>query len=149
MASPLKDQITADMKTAMRAGDSDRLTVIRMIKAAIQRREVDDRVELDDGGVISIVQKLVKQGQDSASQFTQGGRQELADKELAEIDIIKQYLPEPLSDKDLDALIDAAITESSATSVKDMGKVMAIVREKAQGRADMGAVSSRVKSRLT
>ncbi|MDH3978004.1 MAG: GatB/YqeY domain-containing protein [Gammaproteobacteria bacterium] len=148
MTTSLKDQITADMKTAMRAGDSERLTVIRMLKAAIQRREVDDRVELDDAGVLSIVQKLVKQGQDSANQFTQGGRQELADKELAEIEIIKQYLPDPLSDNDLDALIDAAIAESSATSVKDMGKVMAIVREKAQGRADMGAVSSRVKSRL-
>lgn len=149
MAAPLKDQITADMKAALRAGESDRLTVIRMLKATIQRREVDDRTELDDAGVLSIIQKLVKQGQDSADQFTKGGRPELADKELSEIAILKQYLPAPLSDSELDALIESAITETAAASVKDMGKVMAVVRDKAQGRADMGQVSGRVKARLS
>ena len=148
MADSLKDQITADMKAAMRAGDKDRLAVIRMLKAAIQRREVDDRTELDDAGVLKIIEKLVKQGQDSADQFTQGGRQELADKELAEIAVLKAYLPEPLSDTELDALIDDVIAATGAASLKDMGKVMNGIREKAQGRADMGSVGARVKARL-
>jgi len=136
------------MKSAMRAGDKDRLTVIRMLKAAIQRREVDDRIELDDAGVLKAVEKLVKQGRDSAEQFTKGGRPELADKELAEIEILKAYLPEPLSDEDLNTLIEAAIASTGAASLRDMGKVMNTVREQAQGRADMGAVSGLVKARL-
>ncbi len=149
MASSLKDQITADMKSAMRAGDKDRLNVIRMLKAAIQRREVDDRIELDDAGVLKSVEKLVKQGQDSAEQFTKGGRQELADKELAEVEILKAYLPEPLSETELDALIDEIITSTGAVSLRDMGKVMNAIRERAQGRADMGVVGARVKTRLS
>jgi hypothetical protein len=148
VASSLKDQITADMKSAMRARDKDRLTVIRMLKAAIQRREVDERIELDDAGVLKSIEKLVKQGQDSAEQFTQGGRQELADKELAEVEILKAYLPEPLSDTELDALIDEIITATGAESLRDMGKVMNAIREQAQGRADMGVVGARVKARL-
>jgi len=132
----------------MRAGDKDRLTVIRMLKAAIQRREVDDRIELDDAGVLKAVEKLVKQGQDSAEQFTKGGRPELAAKELAEIEILKAYLPEPLSTAKLDALIEAAIASTGAESLRDMGKVMNTVREQAQGRADMGVVSGLVKARL-
>jgi len=136
------------MKSAMRAGEKDRLTVIRMLKAAIQRREVDERIELDDAGVLKAVEKLVKQGQDSAEQFIKGGRQELADKELAEIEILKAYLPEPLSDTELDTLIDAAIASVGATSLRDMGKVMSTIREQAQGRADMGVVSGLVKARL-
>jgi len=132
----------------MRAGDKDRLTVIRMLKAAIQRREIDERIELDDAGVLKAVEKLVKQGQDSAEQFTQGGRQELADKELAEVEILKAYLPEPLSDTELDTLIDEIITSTGAASLRDMGKVMNAIREQAQGRADMGAVGARVKARL-
>lgn len=136
------------MKSAMRAGEKDRLTVIRMLKAAIQRREVDERIELDDTGVLKAVEKLVKQGQDSAEQFIKGGRQELADKELAEIEILKAYLPEPLSDTELNTLIDAAITSIGATSLRDMGKVMSTIREQAQGRADMGVVSGLVKARL-
>lgn len=148
MASALKEQITADMKAAMRAGEKDRLTVIRMLKAAIQRREVDERIELDDAGVLKIIEKLVKQGQDSADQFIQGGRQELADKELAEIKVLQAYLPEPLSEADLDALIDEVITASGAASLKDMGKVMNGIREQAQGRADMSVVGPRVKARL-
>ena len=132
----------------MRAGEKERLTVIRMLKAAIQRREVDERIELDDTGVLKAVEKLVKQGQDSAEQFIKGGRQELADKELAEIEILKAYLPEPLSDTELDTLIDAAIASVGATSLRDMGKVMNTIREQAQGRADMGVVSGLVKARL-
>jgi len=148
VATPLKDQITADMKSAMREGDKVRLAVIRLLMAAIQRREVDDRIELDDAGVLKVIEKLVKQGQDSAEQFTGGGRQELADKELAEVEILKAYLPEPLSDTELDALIDATIASVNAESLRDMGKVMNGIREQAQGRADMGVVSERVKERL-
>ena len=120
-----------------------------MLKAAIQRREVDDRIELDDAGVLKSVEKLVKQGQDSAEQFTRGGRQELADKELAEVEILKAYLPEPLSETELDTLIDEIITSTGAESLRDMGKVMNAVREGAQGRADMGVVGARVKTRLS
>ncbi len=136
------------MKSAMRAGEKNRLTVIRMLKAAIQRREVDDRIELDDAGVLKTVEKLVKQGQDSAEQFANGGRQELADKELAEIEILKAYLPEPLSDTELDALIGTVIESTGAESLRDMGKVMNAIREQAQGRADMGVAGGRVKARL-
>jgi len=136
------------MKTAMRAGDKDRLAVIRMLKAAIQRREVDERIELDDAGVLKSIEKLVKQGQDSAEQFTQGGRQELADKELAEVEVLKAYLPEPLSDTELNTLINEIIATTGAESLRDMGKVMNAIREQAQGRADMGAVGALVKARL-
>ena len=148
MAELLKDQITADMKTAMKAGEKERLAVIRMLKAAIQRREVDERIELDDASVLKIIEKLVKQGQDSANQFTQGGRPELADKELAEIKVLQSYLPEPLSAAELEALIDDVIAACGAESIKDMGKVMNGIREQAQGRADMGSVGARVKARL-
>ena len=137
------------MKSAMREGDKDRLAVIRMLKAAIQRREVDERIELDDAGVLKSIEKLVKQGQDSAQQFIQGGRQELADKELAEVEILKTYLPEPLSENELDALIDEVIAATGAESLHDMGKIMNAIRERAQGRADMGKVSQMVKARLS
>lgn len=146
--SELKDTINADMKAAMRARDTARLAVIRMLLAAIQRREVDDRTELDDTDVLKTVEKLVKQGQDSARQYSDGGREELAEKELAEVEILKQYLPEPLSDADLDALIERIISETGAESLRDMGKVMGAIREHAQGRADMGAVGGRVKAKL-
>ncbi len=137
------------MKSAMRSGDKDRLAIIRMLKAAIQRREVDERIQLDDAGVLKIVEKLVKQGQDSAEQFAKGGRQELADKELAEIEILKAYLPEPLSNTELTELIEAVIASTGAESLRDMGKVMNAIREQAQGRADMGAAGALVKSRLS
>lgn len=137
------------MKAAMRAGDKLRLGVVRMLLAAIQRREVDERSELDDAGVLKTVEKLVKQGQESARQYTEGGRAELAEKELAEVEILREYLPEPLSDTELDALIDRIIGETGAESVRDMGKVMAAIREHAQGRADMGAVGGRVKAKLS
>jgi len=144
----LKETIQADMKAAMRAGDKDRLGVIRMLLAAIQRREVDDRIELDDAGILKTIEKLVKQGQESARQYQDGGRPELADKELAEIEILRRYLPEPLSDAELDALIEQIIRDTGAESIRDMGKVMNAIRDQAQGRADMGAVGGRVKAKL-
>lgn len=137
------------MKSALRGGDKSRLAVIRMLLAAIQRREVDERVELDDAGVLKTIEKLVKQGQDSARQYTEGGRQELADKELAEIEVLRAYLPEQLGDAELDALIDSVISATGAETVRDMGKVMGAIREQAQGRADMGAVGARVKEKLS
>lgn len=144
----LNDTIRADMKAAMRARDTDRLAVIRLLLAAIQRREIDDRITLDDTGVLKVIEKLVKQGQESARLYTEGGRQELADKELAEISILQEYLPEALGEAELDALIDRVIADTDATSIKDMGKVMNAIREAAQGRADMGSVGGRVKAKL-
>ena len=144
----LNDTIRADMKAAMRARDTDRLAVIRLLLAAIQRREIDDRITLDDTGVLKVIEKLVKQGQESARLYTEGGRQELADKELAEIAVLQEYLPEALSEAELDALIDRVIADTDATSIKDMGKVMNAIREAAQGRADMGSVGGRVKAKL-
>jgi uncharacterized protein YqeY len=147
--STLKKTLQSDMKSALREGDKPRLAVIRMLLAAIQRREVDERVELDDAGVLKTIEKLVKQGQDSARQYTDGGRQELADKELAEIEVLRAYLPEQLGDAELDALIDSVISATGAQTVTDMGKVMGAIREQAQGRADMGAVGARVKEKLS
>lgn len=148
MATVLKEQITADMKSALRAGEKDRLGVIRMLKAQIQRREVDERIELDDAGVLQVIEKLIKQGKDSADQFARGDRPELADKELAEVAILQAYLPARLSDAELDALIDALIAETGAASLRDMGKIMAAIRERAQGSVDMGEAGARVKAKL-
>jgi uncharacterized protein YqeY len=136
------------MKTALRSGEKERLAVIRMILATIQRREVDERVELDDNDVLKIIEKLVKQGQDSARQFGEGGRDDLVRKELAEVEILKAYLPEPLNQTELNALIDEAIKSSGAENMRDMGKVMQAIREQAQGRADMGVVGGLVKAKL-
>lgn len=144
----LNDTIRADMKAAMRARDTDRLAIIRLLLAAIQRREIDDRITLDDTGVLKVIEKLVKQGQESARLYTEGGRQELADKELAEISVLQEYLPEALGEAELDALIDRIIADTDATSIKDMGKVMNAIREAVQGRADMGSVGGRVKAKL-
>jgi uncharacterized protein len=148
----LKGQIQNDIKDAMRAGDKDRLKVLRLILAAIKQVEVDtrvdDRVELDDPTVLRILEKMVKQRRDSIEQFSSGGRHDLADIELAEIAVLESYLPEPLRDDELDALIDEAIDESGATSVRDMGKVMGRLRETTRGRADMAKVGSRVRKRL-
>jgi uncharacterized protein YqeY len=144
----LKDRITADMKTAMKAGDKDRLGVIRMTLAAIKQREVDERRELTDADVLAAIEKMVKQRRESVGQYESGGRPDLAEKEKSEIGVLSEYLPEPLSDDELAALIDAAIAETGAGSLRDMGKVMAKIRDEAQGRADMGAVSARVKARL-
>ena len=145
----LKERITEDMKTAMRAGDKDRLGVIRMLQAAIKQREVDERITLDDAAVLAVLEKMVKQRREAIAQFEAGGRADLAAKENQEIDVLKVYLPEPLSEAELAALIDSAITATGAASIKDMGKVMAAVKADAAGRADMGAVSALIKQRLS
>lgn len=144
----LKSQIQDDMKTAMKAGDKDRLKVVRLMLAAIKQIEVDERIELDDAAVLNVIGKMVKQRRDSVSQFQDGGREDLANIELAEITVLEQYLPEQLSEAELDALIAKAIKDSGAESMRDMGKVMGIVKAGAQGRADMGKVGAMVKARL-
>lgn len=144
----LKDRITEDMKTAMRAGDKSRLGAIRMILAAIKQKEVDERIAMDDESVLTVLEKMLKQRRESLSQFTDAGRKDLAQREQEEIDVISAYMPEPLGEAELDALIAEAISESGAESMRDMGKVMAIVKSRAQGRADMSAVSARVKASL-
>lgn len=144
----LKQQILDDIKTAMRAGDKDRLGVLRMLSAAIKQREVDERIELDDAQTLAVVEKMIKQRKESADQYTAGGRAELAEKELAEIEILKHYLPEQLSDAEIDALIEETIAATGASGIKDMGKVMGELKPRVQGRADMGEVSKKIKARL-
>jgi uncharacterized protein YqeY len=144
----LKDQITEDMKSAMKAGEKDRLKVVRLIRAGIKQIEIDQRIELDDVAVLGVIEKMVKQRRDSVEQFQKGNRNDLADIELAEIVILDTYLPEQLSDAEVDALIDAAIAATGAQSIRDMGKVMGQVKSDAAGRADMGAVGTKVKARL-
>ena len=144
----LKGQFQEDMKSAMKAGDKDRLKVVRLALAAFKQVEVDERIELDDARVLGILNKMVKQRRDSVSQFRDGNREDLADIELAEIVVLETYLPEQLSAAELDALVDQAIADSGATSIRDMGKVMGQVKAKAEGRADMGAVGAKVKARL-
>jgi uncharacterized protein len=144
----LKQQLTEDMKTAMRGGDKHRLGVIRLILAAVKQREVDERIELDDVQTLSVLEKMVKQRKDSISQYEAASRQDLADVERAEMVVIEGYLPAKLSEAEIDALITAAIAETGAASARDMGKVVAAVKEKAAGRADMGVVSGRIKARL-
>jgi uncharacterized protein YqeY len=136
------------MKAAMRAGEKERLGVIRMITAAIKQREVDERISLDDAQVVAVLEKMVKQRKESVVQFQAGNRQDLVDKEAAEIDLLKTYLPSQLGDAELDALIADAIAATGAASVKDMGKVMGVIKAKAQGRADMGAVGAKIKAKL-
>ncbi len=145
----LKETIVADMKSAMRDRESFRLETIRLLRAAIQRKEVDDKIELGDQDVVQIVQKMIKQGADAAQQFSSGGREDLADKEKAGIAILQGYLPEQLSEDEITSLIQQAIAETGANSMKDMGKVMGILKSRTQGRADMGAVSANIKSILS
>ena len=145
----LKSRLNDDVKTALRAGDKPRVGVLRMTLAAIKQREVDERIELDEAQILSVLEKMIKQRRESVSQFTAGNRQDLADKELAEIELLADYLPTPLSDAELDAVIAGAIERTGATSMRDMGQVMAQVREAAAGRADMAVVSQRVKERLS
>ena len=144
----LKQQLTEDMKNAMRAGDKHRLGVIRLMLAAIKQREVDERIELDDVQVLATLEKMLKQRKDSVGQFDAAGREDLSAIERAEMVVIETYLPAKLGDEEIDALIDAAIAETGASSPRDMGKVVAAVKEKAAGRVDMGVVSGRIKSRL-
>lgn len=133
----------------MRAKDESRLGVIRMLRAAIQRREVDEQIELDDDGVLGVIQKQIKQSQDAVEQFKQGGRDDLASKEQTDIDVLKTYLPEQLGDEEIDTLIADAIAATGAASMRDMGKIMGILKPKLQGRADMGAVSGKIKAKLS
>ena len=147
--SELKNRITEDVKSAMRSKDKERLGTLRLITAAIKQREVDERIELDDAAVLAVLDKMVKQRKDSIDQYTQAGRTELADKEQAEIVIIQEYLPAQLSDAEIDQLITDAIKATGASAMQDMGKVMGQLKPKLQGRADMGAVSGKIKARLT
>ena len=144
----LKAQITEDMKAAMKSGDKDRLKVIRLIMAAMKQVEVDNRIELDDAGVLGVLDKMVKQRRDSVEQFVKGGREDLAAIERYEIEVLEQYLPDQLSDAELAALVDEVIKATGASGMSDMGKVMGQIKARAAGRADMGAVSARVKDRL-
>ncbi len=144
----LKDQITEDMKTAMRAKDSERLGTIRLLLAALKQKEVDERVELDDAMVVAIVDKLVKQRKDSVAAFTQGGRTDLADKEAAEIKVLEVYLPQRMSAEEITAEVKAIVAELGAKGPGDMGKVMGAVKTRLAGKADMGQVSAAVKAAL-
>ncbi len=146
--SALKQRLTEDMKTAMRAKDKKRLGVIRLALAAIKQLEVDERVELDDTRVLAVIDKMVKQRRDSAQQFTDADRPELAEQENYEIGVLQEYLPAALDEAELDALVTKAIADSGAGSMKEMGKVMGILKPQVQGRADMGAVSQRIKALL-
>jgi uncharacterized protein len=145
----LKDRITEDMKNAMRAKDSERLGTIRMITSAIKQREVDERITLDDTQVLSVVEKMIKTRRESIAQFQTGGREDLVAKEQKEIDLLQAYMPAQLSEAELDALIAESIAESGATSIKEMGKAMALIKSKAQGKADMGTVSAKLKAKLS
>ena len=144
----LKDKITQDMKDALRAGDKPRLSVIRLMLAAVKQREVDERITLDDNQVLVVLDKMLKQRRESVIQYAKGGRQDLVDQETAEIRAIQAYLPTQLTDAELESLIAAAIQASGAASIKDMGKVMGLLKSKVQGRADLGAVSARIKAKL-
>ena len=144
----LKERITEDMKTAMRSGEKDRLAVIRLLQAAIKQREVDERITLDDAQVTSVLEKMIKQRKESVVAFEKGGRADLVSKENAEIAVLQPYLPAQLSDAELDAIIGEAIAATGAASIKDMGKVMGVVKSKAAGKADMGAVGARIKAKL-
>ena len=145
----LKDRVTEDMKAAMRAKDSERLGTIRMITAAIKQREVDERITLDDTQVLSVIEKMIKTRKESIVQFKSGGRDDLVARETREVELLQGYLPSQLSEGEVDALIGAAIAESGATSIKEMGKAMALLKQKAQGRTDMAAASAKLKSKLS
>lgn len=146
--STLKAELTEAMKAAMKAREKERLAAIRLILAEFKRIEVDERIEVDDARGLAVLDKMVKQRRDSIKQFTDAGRLELAAKEQAEIEVIQTFLPQALTDAEIDALIDTAIADSGADSIKAMGQVMAIVKPQIQGRADVGQVSQRVKARL-
>lgn len=144
----LHSRIQDEMKDAMRAKDTARLGTIRLLLAAIKQREIDERTTLDDSQIFGVIDKMITQRKDSAEQYTKGNRKDLADKELAEIVILKEFLPKPLTEFELENLINEAITAAAATSIKDMAKVMAYIKPKAQGRADMGQISLKVKELL-
>ncbi len=146
--SALKAQIQDAMKAAMKSGDKQRLAVIRLVMSAVKQVEVDERIELDDSRVLSVLDKMVKQRRESISQFQNGGRDDLVEKEKAEIDVIAEFLPQPLSDNEIESIIHSAIDQTGAASMKDMGKVMGIVKPQITGRADVGKVSGKIKALL-
>ena len=145
----LKERITQDMKDAMRSAEKERLGVIRMLQAAIKQREVDERITLDDAQVLSVIEKMIKQRKEAIAQFEACGRADLAEKEAAEAKQLSAYLPAQLSQSEIEALVAAAIAETGAATVKDMGKVMGLVKTRAAGQADMGAVSALIKAKLS
>ncbi|MBU6469904.1 MAG: GatB/YqeY domain-containing protein [Gammaproteobacteria bacterium] len=145
---PLKDRITADMKNALRAGDKPRLGVLRLMLAAIKQREVDERIQLDDAQVLTVLDKMLKQRRESIAQYEKGQRADLVAQEQAEAVVIQSYLPARLAEAELDKLIADAVQKSGAASMRDMGKVMGLLKPQVQGRADMGAVSARIKAKL-
>ena len=145
----LKDRLTEDMQAALRSGDKARLSVLRMALAGVKQREVDTRRPLDDSGVQTVLERMIKQGRDSASQYRDGGRADLVAKEEAEIKVLQTYLPEQLTDSELDAFVAECIDAAGATSVKDLGKVMGVIKTRAAGRVDMSTVSARVRTMLT
>ena len=149
MASQLKQRILEDVTACMRARDKERLATLRLVTAAIKQLEVDTRQELDDPGVLAVLEKMLKQRRDSLEQYTDAGRQDLADQESYEITVIEAYMPAALPAAELESLVDAAIAEAGATSMRDMGKVMGLLKPQVQGRADMGAVSAAVKQKLS
>ena len=146
--SPLKQRLQSDLKIAMKAGDKARRDVIRLVMSAIKQREVDERIELDDEQIVSVLDKMLKQRRESIAQYTDAGRTDLADQEASEIRVIEAYMPAKLSEAEIATQIDKAIAESSAASIRDMGKVMAILKPAMQGRVDMASVSSQVKQQL-
>ena len=145
----LKQQITEDMKTAMRAGDTRRRDAIRLLQAAIKQREVDERIELDDAAVVAVIEKMLKQRRDSISQYEAAQRQDLADAEKYEVGVLQAYMPQALSDAEVEGAVAEAIAATSAQGQQDMGKVMALLKPRLAGRADMGKVSALVKARLS
>lgn len=149
MSDALKPRIQDDVKTAMRARDRARLGVLRMVSAAIKQQEIDGQSSLDDTGVIAVLQKMIKQRRDAEAQFRAAARQDLADQEAFEIRVIEDYLPQSLSQAEVEVLVEALLNEVGASSMKDMGKVMALLKPKLQGRADLGAVSAFVKGQLS
>ena len=144
----LKQNLTNDMKASMKGGDKKRLGVIRLVLAAIKQIEVDERIELDDNRVLAVLDKMVKQRRESISQYKDAGREDLWQQEEYEVSILQDYLPEALSDDEIEELITKAIADTGAASIKDMGKVMGIIKPQMQGRADMGAVSGKIKAQL-
>ncbi len=144
----LKDRISEDMKATMRAKDAPKLEAIRLLRAAIQRREVDGRSTLDDEGVVSVIQKQLKQCEDAITQFHKGGRDDLVVKERVYQDVLKAYLPQQLEEQEVDQIIAAAVAQTGATTLRDMGKVMTILKSELQGRVDMSGVSRKVKAQL-
>ncbi len=144
----LREKLNEDMKAAMKAREAEKLGALRLLLAAVKQREIDERITLDDAGVVSVVEKMIKQRKDSISQFEKGARQDLADKEKFEVAILEAYLPQQLSQAEVDAIIADAVAATGAKSPADMGKVMGVVKPKLAGRADMGKVSALVKAKL-